>query len=135
MDHKATGELLYSLINGLNLEFKTNLNANIIVAYSWVTDPGPFEKLPEELPVPETSKSKKHIVIAGASNMKRLAPALKMASYEVTDLSQPSWLATAENIELLAGKISSLSLGGDSVLELELFGNSTFRFRQFDDTF
>jgi hypothetical protein len=57
-----------------------------------------------------------------------------MAGYEVTDLSQPSWLATAENIELLAGKINSLGLGGDAIVVLELFGNSTFRFRQFDDT-
>jgi hypothetical protein len=135
MDHKATGELLYSIKNSLNMEHKADLNANLIIANSWVTDPGPPTKLPEELPVPGTApESRKKIVIAGASNMRRLVPALKMAGYEVVDLSQPSWLATAENIELLASRLTSLGLSPDTVVVLELFGNSTFRYRQFDDT-
>jgi hypothetical protein len=66
--------------------------------------------------------------------MRRLIPALRLAGYEIIDLSQPSWLATAENIELLANRILSLGLGPDSVLMIEPFGNSTFRYRQFDDT-
>jgi hypothetical protein len=43
-------------------------------------------------------------------------------------------MATAENIELLVGRLTSLGLDGDSVVVIELFGNSTFRYRQFDDT-
>jgi hypothetical protein len=134
MDHKATGELLYTIIDSLNMEHEADLNANLIIANSWVTDPGPPNKLPEEQPVPVPVQAKKTLVIAGASNMRRLIPALRLAGYEIIDLSQPSWLATAENIELLANRIVSLDLGPDSVLIIELFGNSTFRYRQFDDT-
>jgi hypothetical protein len=135
MDHRATGELLYTVINSLNKEHKAELDANLIIANSWVTDPGPPPKLPEELPVSGTApESRKKIVVAGASNMRRLIPALKLAGYEVVDLSQPSWLATVENIELLASRLIALDLSPDTVVILELFGNSTFRFRQFDDT-
>jgi hypothetical protein len=55
MDHKATGELLFTLLNTINRNFNTDLNPNQLVANSWVTDPGPV-KLPEELPVPQTKK-------------------------------------------------------------------------------
>jgi hypothetical protein len=133
MDHKATGELLYALLNSINKEFKANLNPHIMIANSWVTDPGQDVVLPEEPPA-EKIKSKKKIVIAGASNMRRLVPSLKMAGFEVIDLTQPSWLATCENVELLTEKLTSLNLDTDSVVILELFGNSTYRYRQFDGT-
>jgi hypothetical protein len=103
MDHKVTGELLYSMLNSLNKELNTNLNPNILIANSWVTDPRPENELPEEI-------RKKKNDIAGASNMRRLVLSLKMAGYEVIDLSQPSWLATTENVALLAGQLTSLGL-------------------------
>jgi hypothetical protein len=59
MDHKATGELLYTIIDSLNMEHKADLNANLIIAKSWVTDLSPLDKLPEELPVPTTVQAKK----------------------------------------------------------------------------
>jgi hypothetical protein len=130
MDHKATGELLFILINNLNRNLNASLNPNPMVANSWVTDPG--NELPEELPAPAVTKKK--IILAGASNMRRLVPALKMNGYEVIDLSLPSWQATSENISTLADRIASLHADGGSVMVLELFGNSTFRYRQFDGT-
>jgi hypothetical protein len=57
-----------------------------------------------------------------------------LAGYEVSDLSQPSWLASTVNIELLTEKLTSLNLDTDSAVILELFGNSTYRYRQFDGT-
>jgi hypothetical protein len=68
MDHKATGELLYTIIDSLNMEHEADLNTNLIIANSWVTDPGPPNTLPEEQPVPV--QAKKTLVIAGASNMR-----------------------------------------------------------------
>jgi hypothetical protein len=129
MDHKATGELLFALLNSLNRNLNADLNPNLIVANSWVTDPG--NALPEEPPI---LTGKKKLIIAGASNMRRLVPALKLSGYEVTDLTVPSWLARPENVEMLADRITSLSVEPGTVIVLELFGNSTVRYRQFDGT-
>jgi hypothetical protein len=129
MDHKATGELLFALLNSLNQNLNADLNPNLIVANSWVTDPG--NALPEEPPL---QTGKKKLFIAGASNMRRLVPALKLSGYEVTDLTVPSWLATPGNVEMLADRITSLSADPGTVIVLELFGNSTIRYRQFDGT-
>jgi hypothetical protein len=129
MDHKATGELLFALLNSLNRNLNADLNPNLIVANSWVTDPG--NALPEEPPL---QTGKKKLIIAGASNMRRLVPALKLSGYEVTDLTVPSWLATPGNVEMLADRITSLSVDPGTVIVLELFGNSTIRYRQFDGT-
>jgi hypothetical protein len=57
MDHKATGELLFTLLNNINRDMNAALNPNQLVANSWVTDPGPNE-LPEELPVPQKTSKK-----------------------------------------------------------------------------
>jgi hypothetical protein len=57
MDHKATGELLFTLLNNINRDMNAALNPNQLVANSWVTDPGPNE-LPEEPPVPQKTGKK-----------------------------------------------------------------------------
>jgi hypothetical protein len=54
--------------------------------------------------------------------------------YSVTDLSEPSWLATPENIEYAAESITSQAIEPGYTLIMEMFGNSTFRYTQFDGT-
>jgi hypothetical protein len=66
--------------------------------------------------------------------MKRLIPSLKATGNEITNFTQSSWLATPDNIDILADKIRKENIGPDTVIILELFGNSTFRYRQFDGT-
>jgi hypothetical protein len=134
MDRKATEELLRSLIENLNRDFSANLNPDIIIAESWagtgteeITDP------PEDSNM-ENPDSKKHIVLVGGSNMKRLVPLFNAAGYHVTDLSAPSWLATDENIEYISSMLNSLSLDPGYILVAEMLGNSTYRYQQFDGT-
>jgi hypothetical protein len=55
LDHKATGELLYTLLNSLNKELNASLNLNIMIVNSWVTDPGCDLVLPEEPPTVKTN--------------------------------------------------------------------------------
>jgi hypothetical protein len=131
-DRKATAELLRKLIETLNRDFSANLNPDLILAENWAgvgdtTDPvlNAGNKL---------QNNRKHIVLIGASNMKRLVPIFSAAGYHVTDLSRPSWMATAENIEYIAEQLNSLALEPGYIAVMELFGNSTFRYRQFDGT-
>jgi hypothetical protein len=45
-----------------------------------------------------------------------------------------SSLATPENIDYLIGTLNTICPGKETTVVLELFGNSTFRYRQFDGT-
>jgi hypothetical protein len=77
---------------------------------------------------------KNHVVLIGASNMRRTIPFLKQAGITVTDLMQPSWLATPDNIDYIISSLNTICPGKDTMVILELFANSTFRYRQFDGT-
>jgi hypothetical protein len=130
MDRKATEELLRILIDTMNRDFQTCLNPEIIILNSWAGLSDGAEKMDETI----ASEPNNHVVLIGASNTRRLAPFLKAAGYTVSDHTQPGWLATLENIEFLTAKLNSIGTLPDTVVILELFGNSTFRFRQFDGT-
>jgi hypothetical protein len=82
---------------------------------------------------PDSTKPKR-VIIAGASNMRRIVPLLRAAGYIVIDFTQPSWLATPDNLAILADKLNKTDPDENTVVVLELFGNSTIRYRQFDGT-
>jgi hypothetical protein len=52
----------------------------------------------------------------------------------VTDLTQPGWIATEENIQSLIKKISQLTLEPGFAVILDLVGNCAYRYSQFDGT-
>jgi hypothetical protein len=133
MDRKATYTVLKTLINTLNRDFSTNLDVEKILKNSWAADnTGQIDGDTDmEAEAPPTNK---HIVLVGASNMKKLVPLLMASGYTVTDLTRASWMATPENITHIVECINSLSLDPGFTLVMELFGNSTFRYEQFDGT-
>jgi hypothetical protein len=130
MNRKATEELLRTLIDTMNRDFQTCLNPEIIIANSWAGPDDSAEKMDEMI----ASQPNNHVILIGASNTKRLVPFLKAAGYTVCDLTQPGWLATPENIDFLIAKLNTIGTLPDTIVILELFGNSTFRYRQFDGT-
>jgi hypothetical protein len=108
MDRKATLTALKTLINTLNRDFSTNLDAEKILTGSWANKPDSLQEDNSEMDhAPENSK---HIVLIGASNMKRLIPVLNASGYTVTDLTRASWIATPENISHILECITSLNL-------------------------
>jgi hypothetical protein len=129
---KATGELLRKLIDTVNRDFSANLDPDPILAENWAG------KTDTSDPTPDTGvklqDNRKILVLIGASNMKRLIPIFSAAGYHVTDLSRPSWLATPENVDYLTEQLNSLALDPGYTLVMELFGNSTFLFWQFNGT-
>jgi hypothetical protein len=129
MDRKATYTVLKTLIQTLNRDFFTNLDAEKILANCWAADKTGTADSDTEVP-----PANKHIVLVGASNMKKLVPLLMASGYTVTDLSLASWMATPENISEIEECINSLGLDTGFTLIMELFGNSTYRYEQFDRT-
>jgi hypothetical protein len=66
--------------------------------------------------------------------MRQLIPFLQASGYTVTDLTQPGWLATEENINILISKMSELKIDPDFSVVLDLFSNCSHRYENFDGT-
>jgi hypothetical protein len=113
-------ELLGVLIGTLHSEFKAcpcpdsfRARANVSNHY---TQPG------------------KNVVLCGASNLCQCKNYLTGAGMTVSNLSKPGWVASKENIaEMAAGVRTAMELGCSAVI-LDLYGNSSVRFTQFDGT-
>jgi hypothetical protein len=133
MNRKATYNALKILITTLNRDFSTNLDTEKILAGNWANADPDTEggEVGMDTSAPANSK---HIVIIGASNMKRLVPLLLESGYTVTDLTRPSWIATPDNVARITELINTMDLSPGYTLIMELFGNSTFRYEQFDGT-
>jgi hypothetical protein len=71
-------------------------------------------------------------VVLGASNAKRLVPALVKNGFTVTDLSRPGWIATDDNIAALITELQKLDIPPGFGVVMDLLGNATYRFEQFD---
>jgi hypothetical protein len=52
----------------------------------------------------------------------------------VIDLTIPGWIASPENIEKMIKKVSTVEENTSNVFVFDLFGNSAYRFEQFDGT-
>jgi hypothetical protein len=82
----------------------------------------------------EDMKPNKTVVCIGSSILQQQIPLLKGAGYTVVDLTRPSWIATDENINTLIKNMSELTLEPGFSVILDLFGNSSYRYTQFDGT-
>jgi hypothetical protein len=82
----------------------------------------------------EDMNLKKSLVCIGSSILKQLVPYFQAAGYTVSDLTQPGWIATEENIQSLIKKMSQLSLEPGFAVILDLVGNCAYRYCQFDGT-
>ena len=116
-DSKTTDELLLVLIHTINRDFSVGF------------DPG--DKLARS-PIMAGHSKEKHLVVVGASHMKRIVPLLTAAGFTVTDMSQSGWVASAENIDKLVADLSKLAIPTDFVAIFDLLGNASFRFKQYD---
>jgi hypothetical protein len=72
------------------------------------------------------------VVLLGASNLGCCAARLRKQGKQVVDLTQPGWLASKENTETLEKKLKEIVCNEQSTLVFDLYGNSSFRFEQFD---
>jgi hypothetical protein len=87
MSCTVTAELLNILLTTLQSDFSISV--------------GPEVSLPRATMASEDMKKNKNLVCVGSSILKQLIPHFQAAGYVVTDLTQPGWIASDENISIL----------------------------------
>jgi hypothetical protein len=110
--------LVHSLIETVHRCFQTCASPETCLARDIITD--------------AVDDHVQKVVLLGASNLGRCASHLRKQGKQVIDLTQPGWLASKENIEALSEKLKKIDCNEQSTLVFDLFGNSSFRFEQFD---
>ena len=66
--------------------------------------------------------------------MKRVIPFLTAKGLTVTDLTQQSWHLNKRNTESLKNMLEGVRMHAGSFLIADLFGNTSVKYRQEDDT-
>jgi hypothetical protein len=72
--------------------------------------------------------------LLGASNLGNCAEHLRKHGLDVLDLTIPGWIASPDNVSLLEEKLSTVVIGKNDNIILDLYGNLSYRFEQFDRT-
>ncbi len=99
---------------------------------SFHTCASPENYLEREFVTVLTDKQEKKVILLGASNLGCCAGRLCTLGKTVIDLTQPGWLASNDSVDVLLSKLDSIHCNEKTTLVFDLFGNSTFRFEQFD---
>jgi hypothetical protein len=92
----------------------------------------PENYLARDIATVATVNCEQKVVLLGASNLGSCAGRLHKLGKIVIDLTQPGWLASKENIDGLTEKLDGIHCNEYTTLVFDLFGNSSFRFEQFD---
>jgi hypothetical protein len=120
MSCTVTKEVIKILLTALQNDFSISVGPEISLQRT--TDTG------------EDLNKTKHIVCIGSSILSQLIPHFRAAGYTVTDLTQPGWIATDENIATLIKKMSDLKIEPGFAVVMDLVSNCAYRYTQFDGT-
>jgi hypothetical protein len=82
----------------------------------------------------ETDTGVQKVILLGASNLNSCVDHFKMNGLEVVNLTTPGWIASPENILLLTEKLKEITCSSRDKIVLDLYGNMSYRFEQFDGT-
>ncbi len=69
-----------------------------------------------------------------ASNLGNCADCLRQQGLDILDLTTSGWIASPDNVALLEEKLSNVMIGKKDSIILDLYGNLSYRFEQFDGT-
>ena len=75
-----------------------------------------------------------NLIVAGSSHMSRTIPHMRAKGLNITDLTEKNWHLNTKNLAKLVSRIQESSVDALSVVVLDLFGNTSVRFWQADDT-
>ncbi len=79
-----------------------------------------------------SDRLRRDLTVSGVRTISGMTDRLRREGIEVLDLSCPGWLATSENIATLLGKLEKIPCDVNDTLILDLYGNLSYRFKQFD---
>jgi hypothetical protein len=82
----------------------------------------------------ETTVGAPKVVLIGASNLRKCGSHFEKAGKEVLDLTEPTWVPSPENVARIVNKVIKLDNVNDNVFVADLYGNSSFRYEQYDST-
>ncbi len=105
----ATDRLLRALFAALNRDFMTGLNLEIPLSTETIK-----RKMHKE--------NIKHLVLIGASNLKRTIPHLQRLGYEITDVTSPGRVISAAVVEQIRDQLKGISVPAAAVVVMDLFG-------------
>jgi hypothetical protein len=120
MSCTVTKEVINILLTALQNDF--SISVGLEISLQRTTDTG------------EDLNKTKHIVCIGSSILSQLIPHFRAAGYTVTDLTQPGWIATDENIATLIKKMLDLKIEPGFAVVMDLVSNCAYRYTQFDGT-
>jgi len=119
-DRKATIEVVTCIIHSLGTCFSVHVCPELIL--SKANSQG------------DALSSVTKAVAVGASIMRQNIPFLKDCGMEVKDFTRGGWVASPESSAEMAAKLAAVGAESDTVVILDLFSNSVFRFAQADGT-
>jgi hypothetical protein len=82
----------------------------------------------------DTDTGAQKVILLGASNLNSCVERFKKLGYGVVDLTAPGWIASPENISTLTEKLNGITCCSNDKIVLDLYGNLSYRFEQFDGT-
>ncbi len=113
-------DLVRTLLNTVNRDFQScSCPENLLIR--------------ESLAVDSDIRAQK-VILFGASNLGYCVERLRKLSVAVVDLTVPGWIATPDNISILAEKLNNIPCGTNDRIALDLYRNLLYRFEQFDST-
>jgi hypothetical protein len=99
---------------------------------SFHTCASPENYLEREILMVPMDTCEEKVILLGASNLGCCAGRLRALGNTVIDLTQPGWIASKANVDMLLCKLERIPCNEKTILVYDLYGNSTFRFEQFD---
>ena len=121
MDRDATDGLLRVLLMTLNRDFMTGLNPETLLSTG-------NEKRED------AKENTTHLILIGASHLKRTIPHLRRMGYEVIDITCPGRAVSAACVDEILNQLKGIEVPMNTVVVLDMFGNSSFRWEQEDGT-
>jgi hypothetical protein len=80
----------------------------------------------------ESDSGTSRVMLLGASNLGYCGEGLRKLGLKVVDLTSPGWIASPANVAITLGKLEKYNCGASDILILDLYGNISYRFEQFD---
>ncbi len=75
-----------------------------------------------------------HLVLIGASHLKRTIPYLKRLGYTVTDATCPGRVVSAASVSEVANQLRGTTVPNNAVVVMDMYGNSSWRWEDEDGT-
>ena len=120
---KAKSLVVCSLAEELNASLSAGIDPGITV-----------ERAPDAGGAAGAKDLSLNFLVTGSSHMSRVIPHIRAKGFAVSDLTEKSWHLSKNSFEKLSGKLQTAELGPLSVTVHDLFGNTSIRFNQRDDT-